>query len=756
MGKSKQTKEKKFNRDVEISAPYLDPEIIKAIHSPAGRLDVKHAGFKALLSDLHSQDSTDEVQPLNEKHVPSYIGISCAVSGYTYHNVKRSNQGSTLGTSITPNISRANSPILFKSDPPIHHITIDKNNIQSPDDERRELTEKLTASANETLRSCSPGIPPTEDDRHHGAYVGARYCPLPSPSQVPNKHIPLLGIDDERAGEGEATAEDKNKVQQSIASLYGDEFKENWLETMSHKTKKGQTQPTPEDSEKSSKVEDKLKLASNKSDKKQTKEDGKPKAAPSDLTGKAKNFLSKMFRHSPTPQEPGEDTTTTTFSTADDVNKVPASEPVEELDESIKPQESQQLNSEDSQSSTEIPKSDGPIVGNADTLLELETSQTNVFEPDEVAKADNEAEPDATDQPTDAAPDAGDVQHELNLDAELGQDLAKPELVAESSADNNEPNKQDSIEIQAADTDALEQQQPTSDSNVILDVTAENSEEPPSHEDPLEIVQPETNNIADSSEQPIMPQVADLVSFSPEPHINEQEELVERSLVHEPGKSELVGGQADAIDAETSNVVAPESSPDHNGNHYLNLLEIEKTFLSAKIEDAEKTLAEREPELDEETIGRLRSAIGKANLLITKKCKQFEGLCEANINQDSIGPFETHNDDLAGFWDMLSIQISDVRKSFDTIWQPIEDEKQANIDDKDGKLVKEAKPQAGKPKLSAQKDQERREKLMEHINQMKQSKTAASDGLMGCADSLITSADETSPEDVEVVPEPAQ
>ena len=260
MGKTKQAKEKKFDRNVEISAPILDPELIKQIHSPPKeqKLDVKNSGFKALLSDLYSQDSTDELAPIMETNrLPSYIGISCAVSGYSGYSAyikkppeevsdsrieharqsKLAMSNRQARTLTSPNGSRTGSPVQTKNDiHNVHHITIDRSNISSPDQERKVLTEKLTASIHERRRSPSP-LPPAPDvDRHHGAYVGARYCPLPPPSKLVHKHIPLLGIDDELDPD-EYVAEDVNKVEEKIATLYGDDFVENWRESMSHKVK---------------------------------------------------------------------------------------------------------------------------------------------------------------------------------------------------------------------------------------------------------------------------------------------------------------------------------------------------------------------------------------------------------------------------------------------------------------------------------------------------------------------------------------
>lgn len=242
MGK-KQIKDKKFDRNVEISAPILDPAVIEAIHSPPklGDLEIKHGGFRALLANLHSQDSTDEIVPIcDQKHVPSYIGISCTISGYANYNsyLKGDNQTSQSDGSLTAQ-GRSASPLFIEATQQVNHVTIDKSNIRTPEEERKELTDKLTASVADKRRSPSPCITPTQYDRHHGAYVGARYCPLPPPSQEVTKHIPLLGIDDDKDPNEIVKEQAKVKsVEKKIASIYGSEFVEDWKESLSHKTKK--------------------------------------------------------------------------------------------------------------------------------------------------------------------------------------------------------------------------------------------------------------------------------------------------------------------------------------------------------------------------------------------------------------------------------------------------------------------------------------------------------------------------------------
>jgi hypothetical protein len=97
----------------------------------------------------------------------------------------------------------------------------------------------------------------------------------------------------------------------------------------------------------------------------------------------------------------------------------------------------------------------------------------------------------------------------------------------------------------------------------------------------------------------------------------------------------------------------------------LELLKEEESFILERVRLAEQLLAEHEHEMDEERLGRIHSAIGKANLLINKKCNQFRDLCKKSISGDANDQYAVLNDDLAGFWDMISIQITDVRKSLE-------------------------------------------------------------------------------------------
>lgn len=71
------------------------------------------------------------------------------------------------------------------------------------------------------------------------------------------------------------------------------------------------------------------------------------------------------------------------------------------------------------------------------------------------------------------------------------------------------------------------------------------------------------------------------------------------------------------------------------------------------------------PECEEE-LGSIRATIGKARLLISQRFKQFSDLiddCEFNKG----GQHSTRLNDLLGFWDMISFQVDDVVRKFESL-----------------------------------------------------------------------------------------
>jgi len=71
---------------------------------------------------------------------------------------------------------------------------------------------------------------------------------------------------------------------------------------------------------------------------------------------------------------------------------------------------------------------------------------------------------------------------------------------------------------------------------------------------------------------------------------------------------------------------------------------------------------DKESGINEEAIGHIRSTIGKTQLFINQRFKQFIGLVDDC--QLKRGPKETKVEDLQGFWDMIFYQIQDLHQSF--------------------------------------------------------------------------------------------
>ncbi|KAH7945812.1 hypothetical protein HPB49_015889 [Dermacentor silvarum] len=105
--------------------------------------------------------------------------------------------------------------------------------------------------------------------------------------------------------------------------------------------------------------------------------------------------------------------------------------------------------------------------------------------------------------------------------------------------------------------------------------------------------------------------------------------------------------------------------PVREGHTFLATLSSTQQVLECRIREAEQDL--NEAAISEDMKGRIRAAIGKANLLINKKFKQFKELCLKNIEQNVDDPFPTTGSDLAGFWDMVMLQVDNVHTLFEEL-----------------------------------------------------------------------------------------
>ncbi|XP_033624131.1 disks large-associated protein 4-like [Asterias rubens] len=160
--------------------------------------------------------------------------------------------------------------------------------------------------------------------------------------------------------------------------------------------------------------------------------------------------------------------------------------------------------------------------------------------------------------------------------------------------------------------------------------------------------------------------------------------LKENQSVGEPGKkreeNKIDNKQAESRrqalvnrERETSNHKKQTSEPKviqvcpaevKDGHYYLRIVNEEQSRLETLSMAANKDM---EKELSEEVCGKLRATIGKAYLLTHKKFKQFRGLCEQNVNPSEADVLSVTDLDLAGFWDMVLIQVDDVNSMFKEI-----------------------------------------------------------------------------------------
>ncbi|XP_055490184.1 disks large-associated protein 1 isoform X1 [Leucoraja erinacea] len=102
-----------------------------------------------------------------------------------------------------------------------------------------------------------------------------------------------------------------------------------------------------------------------------------------------------------------------------------------------------------------------------------------------------------------------------------------------------------------------------------------------------------------------------------------------------------------------------------DGRWFMKLLQAEKERMDAWCQQMEKE--EQENALSEEILGKIRSAVGSAQLLMSQKFQQFSGLCEENMNPNACPRLTSQ--DLAGFWDMLQLSIENVSMKFDELHQ---------------------------------------------------------------------------------------
>ncbi|XP_044075208.1 disks large-associated protein 1-like isoform X8 [Siniperca chuatsi] len=121
--------------------------------------------------------------------------------------------------------------------------------------------------------------------------------------------------------------------------------------------------------------------------------------------------------------------------------------------------------------------------------------------------------------------------------------------------------------------------------------------------------------------------------------------------------------------------VVQRSVCQRDGRWFLKLLQAETDRMEGWCQQME--LDQRENDLPEDILGKMRSAVGSAQLLMSQKFQQFRELCEENLNPNA-HPRPVASD-LAGFWDMLQLSIENISLKFDELhqlrannWRPLD------------------------------------------------------------------------------------
>uniref|UniRef100_W5LHF8 DLG associated protein 2 n=1 Tax=Astyanax mexicanus TaxID=7994 RepID=W5LHF8_ASTMX len=117
--------------------------------------------------------------------------------------------------------------------------------------------------------------------------------------------------------------------------------------------------------------------------------------------------------------------------------------------------------------------------------------------------------------------------------------------------------------------------------------------------------------------------------------------------------------------ASDSGRVSPSTRRD--GSWFMQLLHTETKRMEGWCKEMEGEAEENDMSEESELniLGKIRSAVGSAQLLMSQKFQQFYWLCQQNLDPSAM-PRPT-SQDLAGFWDLLQLSIDDVTAKFDEL-----------------------------------------------------------------------------------------
>ncbi|KAH3703857.1 uncharacterized protein LOC127860219 [Dreissena polymorpha] len=105
-------------------------------------------------------------------------------------------------------------------------------------------------------------------------------------------------------------------------------------------------------------------------------------------------------------------------------------------------------------------------------------------------------------------------------------------------------------------------------------------------------------------------------------------------------------------------------NPEKDADSFLSVTQAEENRLLGLCSNCEGEMCSSD--VPEEGRGKIRAAVGKANLLISQKFQQFRDLCEQHKCPVE-GAKPTKWEDLQGFWEMVKLQVDDVHDMFNEI-----------------------------------------------------------------------------------------
>ncbi|CAB3371615.1 Hypothetical predicted protein [Cloeon dipterum] len=189
----------------------------------------------------------------------------------------------------------------------------------------------------------------------------------------------------------------------------------------------------------------------------------------------------------------------------------------------------------------------------------------------------------------------------------------------------------------------------------------------------------------------------------------------------------------------TSAVAPDPANKDKDGHHYLKLHAVETQRLLKLADLYEEDLENNS--INEDIKGKLRAATGQARLLVRQKLKQFEGLCHRNLDSNCEEQFPTTKEDLAGFWDMVYLQVEHIDSLFNELaelkekgWPSESTPKKAPPPRQTkgaGRLGKSAqviaKPLSDKAQEAARQRDEQRKKILEERRRLAKLQKKADD-----------------------------